>query len=107
MTPSQRYLFDLTGFLHIRGAVRGAELRAAQAAIERLVATPRHEREAAGFTHQADGNYPPDGPVARFEHAYAFDRALERVAMHPAIWPAVKECTAGQPRLTSGSLQVR
>eukprot|EP01050_Picozoa_sp_SAG11_P032206 SAG11_NODE_10357_length_837_cov_1.306233_2_plen_107_part_00 len=61
MTPSQRYLFDLTGFLHIRGAVSGAELEAAQTAIERLIATPRHEREAAGFTHQADGNYPPRG----------------------------------------------
>ena len=107
MTPSQRYLFDLTGFLHVRGAVRGAELEAAQAAIDRLIATPRHEREAAGFTHQADGNYPPEEPIVRYEHAYAFDRVLERIAMHPAIWPAVKECTAGQPRLSSGSLQVQ
>ena len=81
MTPSQRYLFDLTGFLHIRG-VRGAELEAAQAAIEKLIATPRHEREAAGFTHQADGNYPPEEPIVRYEHAYAFDRVLERIAMH-------------------------
>ena len=107
MTPSQRYLFDLTGFLHVRGAVRGAELEAAQAAIDRLIATPRHEREAAGFTHQADGNYPPEEPIVRYEHAYAFDRVLEKIAMHPAIWPAVKECTAGQPRLSSGSLQVQ
>ena len=30
MTPEQRYLFDVTGYLHIEGAVKGAALKEAQ-----------------------------------------------------------------------------
>ena len=33
MTPEQRYLFDVTGYLHIKGAVTGDALKAAQAAV--------------------------------------------------------------------------
>ena len=28
MTPEQRYLFDVTGYLHIKGAVRGLAVEA-------------------------------------------------------------------------------
>ena len=28
MTPEQRYLFDVTGYLHIKGAVKGEALKA-------------------------------------------------------------------------------
>ena len=34
VTPMQRYLFDLTGYLHLKGAVNGAALESAQAAAE-------------------------------------------------------------------------
>jgi hypothetical protein len=37
-------------------------------------------------------------------HGFAFDRVLEALTMHPAIWPLVKEFTANQPRLVSGTL---
>ena len=35
---------------------------------------------------------------------FAFDRALERLAMHPSIWPIVKALTRGRPRLVTGML---
>ena len=37
MTPEQRYLFDIQGFLHLEGALSAAELSAAQDAFGRLI----------------------------------------------------------------------
>ena len=37
MTPDQRYFFDTTGYLHLEGVLRGAELNAAQNAVRRYV----------------------------------------------------------------------
>ena len=34
MTPEQRYLFDITGYLHIEGALTGSDLEQAQAAAD-------------------------------------------------------------------------
>ena len=43
MTPEQRYFFDLTGYLHLKGVVQGAELKAAQDAAQRYIDTPPEE----------------------------------------------------------------
>ena len=40
MTPEQRYLFDLNGYLHLRNALSDDELSAAREAAERYVTTP-------------------------------------------------------------------
>ena len=37
MTPEQRYLFDVTGYLHIENAVSGEALKAAQAAADAYI----------------------------------------------------------------------
>ena len=37
MTPEQRYLFDVTGYLHIKGAVKGDILKEAQEAVDRYI----------------------------------------------------------------------
>ena len=71
------------------------ELAAARAAAERYVDTPPDELPD-GF--RVDGR--------RYEHGFAFDRALERLTMHPATWPIVTELTRGRPRLVSGTLQI-
>ena len=42
--------------------------------------------------------------LIRYERGFAFDRSLETVTMNPVIWPLIKECTADQPRLVSGTL---
>ena len=40
MTPEQRYFFDLTGYLHLRGVLSESELRPAQDAGQRYIDTP-------------------------------------------------------------------
>ena len=40
MTPEQRYLFDLHGYLHIPNLLSDSELAAARAAVDRYIATP-------------------------------------------------------------------
>ena len=95
MTAEQRYLFDLHGYLHVRNALSAEELAAARAAAERYVATP-HEELPEGFG--VDGK--------RYLNGFAFDPALECLALHPSTWPIVKELTRGRPRLASGTLQV-
>ena len=42
----------------------------------------------------------------RFVNGFAFDRALERLVTHRAIWPIVLELTGGRPHFSSGTLQV-
>ncbi|MEE2657167.1 MAG: phytanoyl-CoA dioxygenase family protein [Candidatus Latescibacterota bacterium] len=95
MTPEQRYWFDLTGYIHIRGAMTADELAAAQAAAQRYIDTP-------------DSELPPGFGIdgRRYLHGFAFDKALEKLLFHPSIWPIVKELTNRRPRLVSGTLQV-
>ena len=95
MTAEQRYLFDLHGYLHVRNALSAEELVAARAAAERYVATP---------TAELPEGFGVDGK--RYLNGFAFDRALEHLALHPSTWPVVTELTRGRPRLASGTLQV-
>ena len=43
MTPKQRYLFDLTGYLHLKNVLNEEELQKTQGAVERCVQTPTDE----------------------------------------------------------------
>lgn len=49
----------------------------------------------AGWSHGGSGF---------FRDAFAFDRSLERLAFHPAIWSLVLELTAGRPQLRRGTM---
>ena len=106
MTPEQRYLFDVTGYLHVEGAVTGDALEQAQEAADRYIFCPPDERPPGFQTRPREMKVEDLGnlPLIRYEHGFAFDRALEAVTMHPALWPLVKECTANKPRLVSGTL---
>lgn len=95
MTEEQRYLFDLNGYLHLTNVLSEEELRAAREAAECYINTPEDELPE-GFGK--DGK--------RHLHGFAFDKALERLTLHPTTWPIIKEVTNGRPRLTSGTLQV-
>jgi ectoine hydroxylase-related dioxygenase (phytanoyl-CoA dioxygenase family) len=95
MTAEQRYLFDLHGYLHLKNALSDEEVASARAAAERYTKAPLEELPK-GFS--LDGK--------RHRHGFAFDRALEQLALHPSIWAIVKELTNNKPRLTSGTLQV-
>ena len=43
MTPEQRYLFDVTGYLHLKNALTDEELKTAQAAANEYINTPPEE----------------------------------------------------------------
>ncbi|MAT75622.1 hypothetical protein CMK14_10825 [Candidatus Poribacteria bacterium] len=106
MTPEQRYLFDMTGYLHIEGAVTGENLKDVQEAANQYIYCHPNDR-SPGFGPRGEelsveelGNR----PLIRYQHGFAFDRCLEALTTHPAIWPILKELTANMPRLVSGTL---
>ena len=86
MTPKQRYLFGLNGYLHIKGVLSDEELGKTQEAVERCVQTPPDE-----LSHGRN---------------FAFDKSLEALTLHPVTWPIVKELTGNKPRFNRGSLVV-
>ena len=88
-------------FLKIEGALRGDELREAQAAADSYIDAAMGSPDSLPPGFRQD---PGDG--RRFENGFAFDRCLERLATHAAIWPVVVELTGGKPHFSSGTLQV-
>ncbi|NKB69475.1 MAG: hypothetical protein GKR89_20580 [Candidatus Latescibacteria bacterium] len=95
MTPQQRYLFDVTGYLHLPNALSPDELERGRRATQRYLDTPP-DQLPPGFA--IDGK--------RHLHGFAFDKALEALVFHPSTWPIVKELTNDKPRFVSGTLQV-
>eukprot|EP01045_Picozoa_sp_COSAG04_P007952 COSAG04_NODE_431_length_14522_cov_23.420717_8_plen_364_part_00 len=88
-------------FLKIEGALSAEELRSARAAATRYMDTAM--REAAALP---EGFWQEEHDPRQFHSGFAFERALERLATHPAIWPVVLELTGGRPHLVSGNLCV-
>ena len=106
MNHEQRYLFDMTGYLHIEGAVTGEKLKSVQEAAKRYIYCHPNERPP-GFEPRGQelsveelGNH----PLIRYQHGFAFDRCLEELTVNPSIWPILKELTSDMPRLVSGTL---
>ena len=95
MTPKQKYLFDLRGYLHLENALTPQELGKAQTAIERLVrASP--EELPSGISRGGEG----------FSNGFSADKSLEALTLHPTTWPIIKELTWNKPRFNRGSLVV-
>ena len=93
MTPEQRYLFDVTGYLHLENVLTGDTLQETQEAIDRYIKTPEDE-------------LPPGFEIRGLhQHGFAFDKCLEALTLHPATWPIVKELTLDKPRFARGSLK--
>ena len=107
-----RYQLDTFGFIHLRNCLSPTELAEAQDAAQRYIdaaainpsSLPGLPVPGAGGTAGIFGQDPKD--PRRFENGFAFDKALERLATHPSIWPIVLELTGGRPKLVSGTLQV-
>ena len=92
MTPQQRYMLDTFGFLKLDGALSAEELVAAQEAAERYISAAT--AAAAGEEgEEGTGQQLPEGfeqdphDNRRFVYGFAFDKALEALATHPAIMP--------------------
>ena len=95
MTPQQKYLFDVTGYLHLKNVLSPEELRNAQAAIERCRQTPPNQLPP-GIDRNGEG----------FSYGFSFDKALEALTLHPVTWSIIKELTGGKPRLNRGTLAI-
>lgn len=100
MTPEQKYLFDLTGYLKIPGVLRGDQLFRAQEAAQRYIDTPP-DAVPDGFEINLEREH-----FNWYVHAFAFDKALEAITMNPVIWPLIVELTWGKPRLSGGNMMV-
>ena len=66
MTPKQKYLFDLRGYLHLENVLTPQELGDAQAAIERLVQASPDELPP-GISRGGEG----------FSNGFSADKSLE------------------------------
>ena len=95
MTPKQKYLFDLRGYLHLDNVLTPKELGNAQAAIERLVQASSEDLPA-GISRGGEG----------FSNGFSADKSLEALTLHPTTWPLIKELTWNKPRFNRGSLVV-
>ena len=93
MTPKQRYLFDVTGYLHLENVITGDALAEAAEAVDRYITTPP-DALPPGFEQKDSIN---TGSL--------FDKSLECLTMHTALWPIIKELTDNQPRFGRGSLK--
>lgn len=100
MTPEQRYFFDLTGYLHLERVLQGPALEQAQQAAQRYIDTAP-DRVPPGFQINLEREH-----FNWYLHAFAFDKALEALTVHPSTWPIIKELTGGRPRLTTGNMMV-
>ena len=96
--------------LLVEGALDPEELAAASAAADTYIdavfhgATPLppgFEAMREEHAKEAPGKY--GGHLAL---AWAFDPALEALAMHPRLWPIVLELTGGKPHLSGGGTRV-
>ena len=93
MTEKQRYLFDTTGYLHLKSVLTSEILRVAQEAVNRYINTPVDQMpDGFGFTEL-------------YQNGFAFDKSLEALTMHPVTWPIIKELLADKPRFVRGSLK--
>ena len=95
MTPEQRYLFDTSGYLHLRNVLSPEEVQKAWEATERYRTTPAEELPP-GFEFAGKGH----------KHGFAFDKALEALTMHPAYWSIIKELSGDKPRFARGTMLI-
>ena len=98
MTPEQRYFFDTTGYLHLPQVLSEEELKPAQDAAERYISMPPEEWPR-GFGADLERR-----DLTGYQNGFAFDPALERLALHPTTWPILMELTDYRPRFNSGTL---
>ena len=108
MTPSQRFLLDMNGFLHLRNVLEGDDLAAAQAAAERYNSAPPDELpepfRAMRQRQDAETYARTPNLASHLSWAIGLDKSLEQIVFHPKLWPIILELTNGKPQLRSGHM---
>ncbi len=102
MTPEQRYLFDVSGYLHLKNVLTGKELEKCQQSVERCIHTPI-DQLPAGMSSSYPGTETSVGGIGS---GFSFDKSLEQLLFHPVTWPIIKELTDNKPRFDRGTLAV-
>lgn len=95
MLPEERYWFDLTGYLHLKAVLEEEELTRVQQAAERFLNTPEEELPP-GYTIRDKA----------YHHAIGFDRAIDNLAVHPRLWPIIREFTNERPQMSGSGITV-
>ena len=102
MTPEQRYLFDVSGYLHLKGVLTGKELQHCQQRAETCIHTPV-DKLPAGMSSSYPGTETGVGGIGS---GFSFDKPLEQLLFQPTTWPIIKELTNSKPRFDRGTLAV-
>ena len=95
MNAQQRYLFDLTGYLHLPAVLATGQLKKARAAAAQYFRTPAEELPA-GMGLEIDRR--------RYTNSFAFHKDLEALATLEGTRDVIEELTYGKPRLVMGTL---
>ncbi|MEC7841955.1 MAG: phytanoyl-CoA dioxygenase family protein, partial [Candidatus Latescibacterota bacterium] len=83
---------------HLRNVLSEEELKPAQQAADRYISMPP-EQWPPEFGTDLDRR-----DLTGYAHGFAFDKSLEVLTQHPAIWPILMELTDYRPRLNGGTL---
>jgi hypothetical protein len=84
----------------LRACFQGDALQTAQQAAQRYIDTSP-DQVPDGFEINLEREH-----FNWYLHAFAFDKALEALTMHPVTWPIIKELLEDQPRLIGGNMMV-
>ena len=93
----------------MEGALSTEELAAASEAADRYCDAVFHGATPlpAGFEMMREEHARDEGKFGgHLALAFAFDPALEKLAMHPRLWPIVCELTGGKPHLSGGGTRI-
>ncbi len=99
MTDEQRYLFDLKGFLTVRGALPADVVRALNAELDVIGAMGTDEANAAGAIRQTRDYRDPYGNLEYTCDLLPYGGVFESLIDVPATVPLVEEMIGGPTRL--------
>ena len=103
MNAKQKYLFDLTGYLHLKDVLATDELSKAKKTIDRLLEIPSDKLPTGIERNNSAGA--GNGDTA-FSNGFSADKSLESLTWHPVTRPIISELTGGKPCFSRGSLIV-
>lgn len=107
MTEEQRYLFDLNGYLTIRGALPDALVRQLNDELDRLDAMSTAQADAAGAVRQTRGDRDRYGRLEYSCVLLPYGGVFESLIDAPATVPLVEEMIGGPLRLDAMHFMAR
>lgn len=107
MTEEQRYLFDLNGYLTVRGALPDELVRRLNAELDLIDAMSEEEAQAAGAARQTNGDRDRYGRLEHTRVLLPYGGVFESLIDPPATVPLVEEMIGGPLRLDAMHFMAR